>query len=326
MKPIVVTSGEPAGIGPDICLSLGQARIPAVVLVDMDMLTKRQRLLKKHLDLVAYQGESAEEMDITKVYVLHHPVSKPVTPGVLDSNNSSYVLHLIETATSLCLQDKMSAMVTSPIHKAVINDAGISFSGHTEYLADLCMVDKVVMMLACDKMRVALATTHLPLAKVSQALTQSVLTEVIGIIDKSMREKFQIKKPYIVVSGLNPHAGEQGYLGHEEIDVIEPVIAQLKAKGYHLSGPVSADTLFCSPEFAKADVYLTMYHDQGLPVVKYAGFHHTTNVTLGLPIIRTSVDHGTALSLAGTGKAKADSLIYAARYAWKLVQNNHKGR
>ncbi len=324
MKPIVVTSGDPAGIGPDICLALNQANVPVVVIADMDMLAARKQRLGKQVATIPYQGESAEDMDKTKLYVLHQSVSAPVRPGILDQANSGYVLGLIETAANLCLQGEMSAMVTSPVHKAVINDAGIFFSGHTEYLAELCKVNKVVMMLACENMRVALVTTHLPLANVPKALTPSLITEIIEIVDKSMRDYFQINKPCIVVSGLNPHAGEQGYLGREEIEVIEPVISQLKAKGLNLFGPVPADTLFCSPEYAEADVFIAMYHDQGLPVVKYAGFHKTVNITLGLPIIRTSVDHGTALQLAGTGKAKADSLIYAAHYAWKLAQLNFK--
>lgn len=324
MKPIIVTSGEPAGVGPDICLALTSTDVPVVVLGDIDLLNDRKHLLSYNVDLAPYQGESVKEMDNSKLYVLHQPVSSRVIPGGVDTANSGYVLRLIETAVSLCMQGKMSAMVTAPVHKAVINEAGIAFTGHTEYLADLCSVKKVVMMLACDKMRVALATTHLPLAKVSNALTEPLLTEVIQIVHKAMQDYFNIKRPHIVVSGLNPHAGENGYLGCEEIEVIEPVITHLSSKGLHLSGPIPADTLFCSPEFSKADVYLTMYHDQGLPVVKYAGFHQTVNVTLGLPIIRTSVDHGTALSLAGTGKAKPDSLIYATQYAWKLTQVNQK--
>lgn len=324
MKPIIVTSGEPAGIGPDICLSITQTKVPAVILADVNMLRERQALLSSSSALIDYQGESTEEMEHSKLYVIHSPVTSPVMPGVIDAQNSCYVLRLIETATSLCLKKKMSAMVTAPVHKAVINDAGFTFTGHTEYLADLCDCKKVVMMLACDKMRVALVTTHLPLSKVSQSLTQSLLKEVIQIVDHSMRDYFRISQPDLVISGLNPHAGENGYLGREEIEVIKPVINELLSEGFHLSGPVPADTLFCSPEFSQADAYITMYHDQGLPVIKYAGFHQTANVTLGLPLIRTSVDHGTALSLAGSGKANPDSLIYALDYAWNLAQNNQK--
>jgi 4-hydroxythreonine-4-phosphate dehydrogenase len=300
------------------------ANLPVVVLADMDLLNARKQQLNINVDLMPYQGESIDEMDPKKLYVYHQAVSAKVTPGVLEPANSGYVLRLIETAAALCMQDQMSAMVTAPVHKAIINEAGIDFTGHTEYLANLCSTEQVVMMLACETMRVALVTTHLPLAKVAKAITPSLLTNVIEIIDKAMRELFSIEKPMIVLSGLNPHAGENGYLGREEIDVIEPVIQQLSAKGLHLSGPIPADTLFCTPEYANADVYLTMYHDQGLPVIKYAGFHHTANVTLGLPIIRTSVDHGTALPLAGTGKASPDSLIYATQYAWKLVQARRK--
>ncbi|MDO8787513.1 MAG: 4-hydroxythreonine-4-phosphate dehydrogenase PdxA [Sulfuritalea sp.] len=295
---IAVTSGEPAGIGPDICLRLTQREWPArlVVLGDRDLLTARARQLG---------------LDAGRITIRHVPLQKSVLAGRLDAANARYVLDILDVALAGCVSGEYAAMVTAPVHKGVINDAGIAFSGHTEYLAEHTDTPRVVMMLAGAGLRVALATTHLALKDVPAAITRSDLETTIRILHADLRKKFGIAAPRILVAGLNPHAGEGGHMGREEIDVIAPVLDKLRAEGMNLIGPLPADTLFTKNVLAGSDAQLAMYHDQGLAVLKYAAFDAGINVTLGLPIIRTSVDHGTALDLAGTGKASPTSLFAA---------------
>jgi 4-hydroxythreonine-4-phosphate dehydrogenase len=251
--------------------------------------------------------------------VFHVPLKVESRSGHLDADNSNYVLTTLDLACDACLNGQAHAMVTAPVHKGIINDSGTAFSGHTEYLQARCKVDQVVMMLTCDAMRVTLATTHLPLKDVSAAITPELLSKTLHIIDAELTSKFSITKPCIYVCGLNPHAGEDGHLGTEELDIIIPTLEKLRSQGLNLVGPLPADTLFNPKNLAKADVILAMYHDQGLPVLKYAGFGDAVNITLGLPIIRTSVDHGTALDLAGTGLAKSSSLLKATESALQLT-------
>ena len=298
---IAITPGEPAGIGPDITLKLLQQQNIAanfIVFADPDLLQQRAEQL----------GLSIKLDNVVPI-----PLSQAVTPGKLNAANSNYVIETLTQATKACLNKQCDALVTGPVHKEIINEAGINFTGHTEFLADLSNVKQVVMMLATPKLRVALVTTHLPLSQVSTAITATRLENVIRILNHDL------KNPHILVCGLNPHAGEGGYLGNEEIITIIPVLDKLRAEGIHLTGPVSADTAFTAKSLSGIDVVLTMYHDQGLPVLKSQGFGEAVNVTLGLPIIRTSVDHGTALNLAATGKACNNSLRYAVDIAMKLI-------
>jgi 4-hydroxythreonine-4-phosphate dehydrogenase len=303
-QPIIaVTSGEPAGIGPEICAALlAEPGEPRLLLIgDRDLLARAA-------------GRSLPEERI-----LHVPLAAPVVPGRLDPANARYVLALLDAGIDGCLDGRFDALVTAPVHKGVINDAGIPFTGHTEYLAARCGAARPVMMLVGGGLRVALATTHLPLSQVSSALTATRLEQVIRVLDADLRAKFGCMAPRILVCGLNPHAGEGGHLGREEIEVIEPVLERLRAEDFDLTGPVPADTAFLPRHIAGHDAVLAMFHDQGLPVLKHASFGHAVNVTLGLPIVRTSVDHGTALDLAGSGRADADSLRAAVRLAVELA-------
>lgn len=295
---IVVTSGEPAGIGPELCLALTEREFPArlVVLGDRTLIAERARLLGR---------------DTAGLEILHVPLAAPSQPGKLDTRNATYVLALLDRALAGCLRGEYAALVTGPLHKGVINDAGIPFTGHTEYLAAKTGTPRVVMMLAGAGLRVALATTHLPLKDVPAAITPQSLETTIRILHADLREKFGLAHPRILVAGLNPHAGEEGHLGREEIDVIRPVLAKLRGEGMDLVGPLPADTLFTKRVLAGSHAQLAMYHDQGLAVLKFAAFDEGINVTLGLPVIRTSVDHGTALDLAGTGQAAPTSLFAA---------------
>ncbi len=298
-KPVIaVTSGEPAGIGPDICLDLAAREFPAriVVLGDRGLFEERARQLGKSCD---------------GIEICHVPLKKSAPAGRLDAANAGYVLDILDAALAGCQSGEFAAMVTAPVHKGVINDAGISFTGHTEYLAEKTGTPRVVMMLAGAGLRVALATTHLPLKDVSAAITPAELETTIRILHADLRVKFGFDRPRILVAGLNPHAGEGGHMGREEIQVIAPVLDKLRGEGMDLVGPLPADTLFTKNVLAGSHAQLAMYHDQGLAVLKFAAFDEGINVTLGLPIIRTSVDHGTALDLAGTGKASPTSL-YAA--------------
>lgn len=295
---IAVTSGEPAGIGPDLCLRLAEREWPArlVVLGDRQLLAQRAAALG---------------LDVSRIDIRHIPLQKSALAGRLDAANARYVLDILDAALAGCVSGEYAAMVTAPVHKGIINDAGIAFSGHTEYLADHTGTPRVVMMLAGAGLRVALATTHLALKDVAAAITPGDLEITLRILHADMQAKFGIAQPRILVAGLNPHAGEGGHMGREEIDVITPVLDKLRGEGMNLIGPLPADTLFTRNVLAGSDAQLAMYHDQGLAVLKYAAFDEGINVTLGLPIIRTSVDHGTALDLAGTGKASPTSLFAA---------------
>lgn len=324
-KPIALTAGEPAGIGPDLLVKLAQQKsdLPFVAVCDPDLLSERAALLKMPLNIKVWRSGSAMPRRKTgDIPVIPVKTDTKVHAGILDKTNASYVLRTLRVAADGCLSRKFSAMVTGPIQKSVICDAGFLFSGHTEFLADHSRTPRVVMMLATEGLRVALATTHLPLKNVPAAITQKSLTATLKILLADLRHKFAVQQPRILVCGLNPHAGEGGHLGREEIDIIAPTIARFRALGEDMTGPLPADTLFTPPILKNADAVLAMYHDQGLPVLKYAGFGQAVNITLGLPFIRTSVDHGTALSLAGTGKAKAGSLMAALQYADRLVQQN----
>ncbi len=315
LPTLALTAGEPAGIGPDLCIALSHQALPCrlSVLGDLDVLRARATQLGKHVNFIT--SELIPPHQPGALHVRAIPTDAPVSPGTLDLRNSAHVLALLDAALSGCMQGPYQAMVTAPVHKGIINDAGFAFTGHTEYLAEHSHTPKVVMMLAGGGLRVALATTHLPLSVVAQAITPQLLEEVIRILHDDLRTKFGIAAPRIVVAGLNPHAGESGHLGREEIEVIEPVIAHLRTQGMNLVGPLPADTLFSRIRHEPCDAVLAMYHDQGLPVLKYASFGTGVNITLGLPFIRTSVDHGTALDLAGTGRAEVGSLLAAIEVA-----------
>ena len=315
---IAVTPGEPAGIGPDICIQLAQTYIAEnnpiftattpIFIADQNLLTERAEMLNVSIPIKSFEEFSPDDK---AMWVVQTVLNKPAQCGVLDSNNASYVLSCLDQAISGCLNKNFQALVTGPVQKSIINEAGITFSGHTEYLAEHCNQDTVVMMLATSKLKVALVTTHLPLNKVSAAITKQQLERTIRILHQDLQQKFKISKPSILVCGLNPHAGENGHLGREEIEIIEPVIEMLRSEGIDLKGPLPADTVFTPKYLDSADAVLAMYHDQGLPVLKSQGFGEAVNITLGLPIIRTSVDHGTALDLAGSGKADMSSLLAA---------------
>ena len=322
---IAITPGEPAGIGPDITIKIAQQAMdfPLVAICDPQLLATRAQQLNIPLKLTPwstrqkYAGKPAGE-----IFFLPVPLKANVEAGKLNKTNASYVLDTLSLATRLCIQGDVAAVVTGPVQKSIINDAGIPFSGHTEYFAEQSNTKKVVMMLATEGLRVALATTHLPLKDVPTAITKENLREVLQILIKDLNTKFAVIRPRILVCGLNPHAGEGGHLGKEEIEIISPVLQEFKSLKVDLIGPLPADTLFTPRLLEHADAVLAMYHDQGLPVLKYKGFGNAVNITLGLPFIRTSVDHGTALDLAGTGKADEGSLLTAINYAHELAQNN----
>lgn len=324
---ILLTPGEPAGIGPDLVCAIAQQDWAAelVAVADPGLLSRRARALNLALQLEPFHADTPAQTHRAG-YLKVWPVdlAAPERAGVLDAHNAAYVLRTLALATDACLDGRAQALVTAPVQKSVINDAGIPFSGHTEFLAERTGAAMPVMMLATDTatrpLRVALATTHLPLQAVPAAITRQTLTQVLRILDADLRSKFAIANPRIVVCGLNPHAGEGGHLGREEIDVIGPVLDALRTEGLDLRGPLPADTLFTPGVLQDADAVLAMYHDQGLPVLKYAGFGNAVNVTLGLPILRTSVDHGTALDRAGRGGADAGSLRAALQLAIDLAR------
>lgn len=322
MLPLYVTSGEPAGIGPDICLSLADRvdERPIVVLADIHMLEQRAQVLKLSVELIEYQGQESSS-GIGQLFVEHVPVQQDVVLGELNPNNAAYVLEQLRRSADYAMSGKSVGVATAPVQKSVINEAGISFSGHTEYYQEFAGVPRVVMMLATKTLRVALTTTHLPLRAVADAITPERLHQVIDILIHDLKSKFKIEQPNILVCGLNPHAGEGGYLGMEEIEVINPVLESYRAQGINMSLSLPADTLFTPENLKDADAVLAMYHDQGLPVLKSQGFGEAINITLGLPFIRTSVDHGTALSLAGTGLAKSSSLHVAVDLALDLARH-----
>ncbi len=351
---IALTPGEPAGIGPDLAIRLARHQqtteplFRLVLIADPELLHQRASALGINMDLPIWSSNTD-----SSVTVLPVKTTTTVTPGVLNANNSPYVIDTLKQAVDGCQNGSFDALVTGPVHKGIINAAGIPFTGHTEFLAEQCGVDNVVMMLVTEtanaslrvgrsrrtrghqdpasrdiyarslganaSLRVALVTTHLPLAEVSAAITQNKLEQSIRILNAELSSRFGIEKPRILVCGLNPHAGESGYLGREEIDILIPVIERLKDQGLNVSGPAPADTVFTPPMLQQADAVLAMYHDQGLPVLKHAGFGQAVNVTLGLPIIRTSVDHGTALERAGTGDIDNGSLDAAIHLACELA-------
>ena len=322
-EPLVaVTMGEPAGIGPDLCVALAHI-MPAsgiVVIGDRELLLARARAVGAPIQCVEFRQAHTTTAQRGQLRVCHVPLAVRAEPGHLDRANSASVLRMLEVAADGCMAGTFDAMATAPVHKAVINDAGFSFSGHTEFLAARTGTEHVVMMLVGGDMRVALATTHVALKEVAASLTRESLESVLRVLHRDLIARFAIAQPRIVVAGLNPHAGEGGHLGREEIEIIVPVLEKLRMEGLRLIGPLPADTLFQPQRLQNCDCVLAMYHDQGLPVLKYASFGSGVNVTLGLPIIRTSVDHGTALDLAGTGKAEVGSLVEAVKLAAQLAR------
>lgn len=320
MKPLYITSGEPAGIGPDICLTLASQvyERPIVVLADIDLLRQRAEQLGIVVELVAYTGQVLAAKP-QQLYVEHIAVAKAVQAGQLDVNNAAYVIEQLTRSAQYALSGQSVGVATAPVQKSIINEAGITFSGHTEFYQEMAAVDRVVMMLATEQLRVALVTTHVPLKAVATQITPQRLQQVIDILLSDLKQKFNIKHPRILVCGLNPHAGEGGYLGDEEIHIINPVLEKYRQVGEQISLALPADTLFRPEHLKHADAVLAMYHDQGLPVLKSQGFGEAVNITLGLPFIRTSVDHGTALNLAGSGHAKASSLHVAVTLALQLA-------
>lgn len=326
IQRIVLTSGEPAGIGPDLCVQLAQAnqKCELVVISDPELLSQRAAQLKQKITIELFDASKTPQTNkANTIKVLPLSLKADAYCGQLTTENSPYVIETIEVATQGCLSGLFDAMVTAPIHKGIINDANTVFSGHTEFIADITG-GYPVMLLSIPGLRVALVTTHLPLSEVSNVITAEHLTRVITILNQDLRNRFALSKPKILVCGLNPHAGENGHLGREEIDIIIPVLKKLKKQGINLLGPLPADTLFTPKYLSSADAVLTMYHDQGLPVLKHMGFGQAVNITLGLPIIRTSVGHGTALDLAGTGTANIGSLEFAIKTAIEMTESNNK--
>jgi len=317
--PVLITAGEPAGIGPELAVTAAAGRADLAVVADPALLADTARQLRRNIRIDEWQpGRSIAAVDEQTVRCLPVALSGTNVPGRLNPDNAAYVLATLKRAAEAVMHGNAAALVTAPVHKGVINDAGHAFSGHTEFLAALAGVERVVMMLVTDRLRVALATTHLPLRDVADAITHARLRRTLAIMQRDLVDRFGLPNPRIAVLGLNPHAGEGGHLGREEIEIIEPVIAELQAEGMQLEGPLPADTAFVPRYLERFDAVLAMYHDQGLPVLKYAGFGHAVNVTLGLPFIRTSVDHGTALDLAGTGKADSGSMQAAIELARRM--------
>lgn len=322
-SPVVaVTAGEPAGIGPELCVALAQRALSArvVIVADRDLIVQRAQALGLRIDVSDFASREAPHQ--RGALLVHHvPLEVPSQPGKLDAANSGYVLRTLAVAADECMRGTFDAIATAPVHKGVINEAGFPFTGHTEFLAERTGTPRVVMMLVGGGMRVALATTHLALRDVPAAITRESLTETVSILHEDLTRRFGIKQPRVLVAGLNPHAGESGYLGREEIEVITPALEALRRSGHDVLGPLPADTIFNPDKLRGADAVLAMYHDQGLPVLKHASFGSGVNVTLGLPIIRTSVDHGTALDLAGTGRADVGSLVAAFELAAELARH-----
>lgn len=322
---IAITPGEPAGIGPDLCVALAQnppANTQLVIIGAPELLAERAKLLGKPLKLLDFDADApATATEPGQLHILPVPLAEPVIAGQLNPANAEYVLTTLRRACDAILDGKLDALVTGPVHKGNVNEAGIAFTGHTEFLAEYCQRKLTVMMLATDGLRVALATTHLPLTIVPGAITKELLLDIIQILHSDLVTKFGISNPRILVCGLNPHAGEGGHMGREEIEIIEPVLDSLRNKGMDLRGPLPADTLFTDKYLNNADAVLSMYHDQGLPVLKFKGFGRASNITLGLPLIRTSVDHGTALDLAGSGKAEPGSFYHAIATAREMASH-----
>lgn len=328
---LAITAGEPAGIGPDLCVQIAQQAWDYQILVicDKQLLLDRAQQLGLPLTISDFDPlqKQGQRHRPGHLWVKHVPLAQPCIAGELNSANGPYVLKTLDSAIQGCLDGHWHAMVTAPLHKGIINDgeqiATGSFTGHTEYLRDYCGKEEVVMMLATEDLRVALVTTHLPLREVADAITADRISRVARILDHDLKHFFALENPRILVAGLNPHAGEGGHLGREEIDIIEPTLKALNQDGLTLIGPLPADTLYTPKHLAQADATLAMYHDQGLPVLKFHGFGRAANITLGLPIIRTSVDHGTALDLAGKGSADAGSLATALKVAAQMATACH---
>ena len=322
-KRIAITPGEPAGIGPELMQALAEHDWPVelVVIADPDLIQSRAQALGKQLTLLPYHPEQPPMPQRAGTLTLA-PVrlARPAVPGVLDEANGLYVLETLKRASDGNMSGEFDAVVTGPVNKGIINKAGVSFSGHTEFFAQQANVPDVVMLLATPGLRVAQVTTHIPLAYVARAITPERLSKITRILHAELKAKFGIPKPRIYVCGLNPHAGEDGHLGREELDIIIPTLNQLRAEGMDLVGPLSSDTVFQPKYMQDADAFLAMYHDQGLPVLKYIGFSKAVNITLGLPFIRTSVDHGTALELAGTDKIDAGSMLCAVNQAIEMIE------
>ncbi len=319
---ILITPGEPAGIGPDLTIQIAQQAWDAelIVVADPELLKSRAHALNLPLTLIPFeQNATPERSKAHTLKIIPQALRATCHPGKLNPDNARYVLDSLELAADYCATYRMDALVTGPVHKGIINAAGIAFTGHTEFFAKRFSVDQPVMLFVTPHCKVALVTTHLALSQVPSAITREKLTRVIQILQIELQKKFKLNNPRILVCGLNPHAGEQGYLGREEIDTIEPVLNEFAAEKMDIKGPLPADTIFTEHYLKQADVILAMYHDQALPVVKYMGFGHAVNVTLGLPFIRTSVDHGTALDLAGTASADAGSLLEAIKLAIELA-------
>jgi len=325
---VIITAGEPAGVGPDLCLEIANQSWPARLAVagNLEVLAQRAQLLGLRIQLEACRLDAVPAHEPGVLRVIDRPLSAAVIAGQLNPANARHVLDLLDLATDACLAGNADALVTAPLQKSVINEAGIPFTGHTEYLAARTGAAMPVMLLTSGKLKVALATTHLPLRKVSEAITGKLLEAVLQVLLDDLRRRFGMDPPRVMVCGLNPHAGESGHLGSEEIEVIGPALETLRSRGAQLIGPVPADSAFTPAQLARADAVLVMYHDQGLPVIKHVGFGDAVNVTLGLPIIRTSVDHGTALDLAGTGRASSASLESALRLALEMASNQRAGR
>ena len=327
MTKIVVSSGDPAGIGPDICIkAFGQKKIlrySPVIFSDEDLIKDRCKQLKINTDVQQYSGESDKEMSSNCLWVKHHSVNEEVFPGIPSEKNAKYIIEIFENSVNKTISGEFEAVVTCPINKEVINKGGIPFTGHTEELSRLSNTKKVVMMLASENMRVALLTTHIPLTEVPSRINTENLEDTINIVSKSLKEDFGISNPVIKVLGLNPHAGDGGYIGKEEEKIIIPLIKKLNKSGENIIGPISADTAFIEKGSSeKADVFIAMFHDQGLPVIKTSSFGGIVNITLGLPFIRTSVDHGTAYDLSGNINADESSLEAASTMAAIMAKKN----
>ncbi|MEM5499571.1 4-hydroxythreonine-4-phosphate dehydrogenase PdxA [Paraglaciecola mesophila] len=320
---LAITPGEPAGVGPDLIITLAQQQWQAVLVVfaNAALMRTRANALNIPLTLLPYDASCTDIQPAGSLYIVDIPLQDEVIAGQLNPTNSQYVLDTLHQACQMNLNGEFQALVTGPVHKGVINEAGIPFSGHTEFFAQQSNTPEVVMMLATEGLRVTLATTHIPVTAVSAAITQPKLDKVVRIIDHDLRTKFGIAQPHILVCGLNPHAGEDGHIGREEIDTIIPALNALRQDGIKLTGPLPADTIFNPKYLQQADTVLAMYHDQGLPVLKYKGFGQAVNITLGLPFIRTSVDHGTALDLAATGQADVGSFSIAIKEAISLAKS-----
>jgi 4-hydroxythreonine-4-phosphate dehydrogenase len=322
MNKIIVTTGEPAGIGPDISLFQCQHAQQDILIfiADTSLIKQRAALLNISIELIEVTLNNLPHTASLagQMYILPLALKQPCIAGELNSQNAEYVLSMLKISAQACIDQQVDAIVTAPVQKSVINDAGFEFSGHTEYFQHYCGSKDVVMMLATEGLKVSLVTTHLPLKDVAAAVTKTKLRQVIDILSYDLNDKFGIKRPNILVAGLNPHAGEGGHLGMEEIETIIPVLEEYDANTINLIGPLPADTLFTDKYLQNADAVLAMYHDQGLPVLKYKGFGNAANITLGLPIIRTSVDHGTALDLAGTGQINMGSFDVALHYAREM--------